>query len=87
MQREITGNSGGPLTNADYKLFPAKWGNGNWIKDSADYNAASWTLTGIRLPSGGAIKVAYEADDYVLMYRTSGQCSSSMWKASEKILL
>lgn len=57
------GTSGGPLENADYS-YALQRGNGNWTKDSADHNAASWTLSAIRLPSGGAIKVTYEADDY-----------------------
>jgi hypothetical protein len=57
------GSSGGSLGNADYS-YSLQNGNGNWTKDSADFNAASWTLTGIRLPSGGTVKVSYEADDY-----------------------
>jgi hypothetical protein len=31
---------------------------------AADLNASAWNLTRIRLPSGGAINVTYEADDY-----------------------
>ncbi|WP_127132530.1 PA14 domain-containing protein [Pseudoflavitalea rhizosphaerae] len=57
------GSTGGTLTNADYS-YTLQTGNGNWTKDSADVNAASWTLSDIKLPSGGAIKVSYEADDY-----------------------
>lgn len=57
------GTTGGPLKNADYS-YALQRGNGNWTKDSADYNAASWTLSGIRLPSGGSIRITYEADDY-----------------------
>ena len=36
------------------------------LQDSvqAAYNAAAWTLDSIQLPSGGAIKVNYESDDY-----------------------
>jgi hypothetical protein len=45
------------ISNADYPYA---------LKDSAisAYNAAAWTLDSIKLPSGGAIKVDYEGDDY-----------------------
>jgi len=33
-------------------------------KTLADKNASAWNLTSIKLPTGGEIKVTYEADDY-----------------------
>jgi hypothetical protein len=48
---------GNKMTNADYPYA-------TWNKDSADYNAAAWTLSAVKLPSGGKIKVQYESDDY-----------------------
>lgn len=46
-----------PLTNAEYPYA---------LQDStlASVNAAAWSLDSINLPSGGAIKVAFESDDY-----------------------
>ncbi|MBN2786874.1 MAG: hypothetical protein JXQ69_00995 [Paludibacteraceae bacterium] len=35
-----------------------------WRKYMADKYATAWNLTSIKLPSGGLIKVDYEADDY-----------------------
>ncbi|MBO9634003.1 MAG: hypothetical protein J7578_12885 [Chitinophagaceae bacterium] len=61
-----TGNPGttnGSLSNADYSYSLQK-GNGNWNKDSADKYVAAWTLSEIKLPSGGKVKVSYESDDY-----------------------
>lgn len=45
------------LTNAEYPYA---------LQDSttAAVNAAAWSLDSINLPSGGAIKVAFESDDY-----------------------
>ena len=50
----VTGNV---ITNADYPYA---------VQDSltAANNAAAWSLDSIRLPSGGALKVQYESDDY-----------------------
>jgi hypothetical protein len=49
--------SGSLLTNAEYPYA---------LQDSvaAGRNAAAWSLDSIYLPSGGAIKVAFESDDY-----------------------
>jgi hypothetical protein len=49
--------AGNPVSNADYPYA---------LQDSAlaAYNAAAWTMDSIKLPSGGAIKVKYESDDY-----------------------
>ncbi|HEY8970022.1 MAG TPA: PA14 domain-containing protein, partial [Puia sp.] len=49
--------TGSTLTNAEYPYA---------LQDStlAAKNAAAWDLDSIYLPSGGAIKVAYESDDY-----------------------
>lgn len=49
-------NPGG-LTNLDYP-YAIKDGN-----DAAKY-ASAWHLTDIKLPSGGRMKITYEADDY-----------------------
>jgi PA14 domain-containing protein len=50
-------SSGHFVSNADYPYA---------IQDSAiaAYNAGAWALDSIKLPSGGAIKVDYESDDY-----------------------
>lgn len=37
------------------------------IETDANDNAAAWSLTKIELPSGGAIEVNYEADDYAFV--------------------
>lgn len=54
--------NGTPLTNADF-AYTLQNGT-NWNTDSAAANAAPWTLTEVKLPSGGKIKVNYESDDY-----------------------
>lgn len=51
------GSNPGGLTNLDYP-YAVKDGN-----DAAEY-AGAWHLTDIKLPSGGKMKVTYEADDY-----------------------
>lgn len=71
----VTGNL---VTNGDYPYS---------IQDSATaaYNAAAWTLTQVKLPSGGIIKVDYESDDYAYvqnkragqMFQLAGFASSS----------
>jgi len=45
------------ISNADYPYA---------LKDSglSAYNVTAWTMDSIKLPSGGAIKVDYESDDY-----------------------
>lgn len=51
----------------------------------ADSNAAAWSLQEIKLPTGGKIKVSYEADDYawvqdksaMQMYRIKGFANSA----------
>lgn len=52
--RSVTGNI---ISNAEYPYA---------LQDStlAAVNAAAWTLDSVKLPSGGAIKVTYESDDY-----------------------
>jgi hypothetical protein len=49
--------TGNPINNAEYPYA---------LQDSttAAYNAGAWMLDSIQLPSGGAIKVNYESDDY-----------------------
>lgn len=47
----------GELTNYEFPYVKQD-------KTEADGNANSWHLTGIKLPSGGNLKIAYEADDY-----------------------
>jgi hypothetical protein len=46
-----------PLNNAEYPYA---------VQDAteANYNASAWSLTKIKLPSGGEINVTYESDDY-----------------------
>jgi hypothetical protein len=46
-----------PLNNAEYPYS---------VQDPAEanYNASAWSLTKIKLPSGGEINVTYESDDY-----------------------
>jgi hypothetical protein len=57
------GTTGGPLVNADYP-YTLQSGVNNWDSAHAADNAAPWTLSAIKLPSGGTIKVTYESDDY-----------------------
>ncbi len=53
---DATGNS--PLADE----FP--YTNQDLTSNNPNDNAAAWNLTSIKLPSGGEIKVTYEADDY-----------------------
>lgn len=46
-----------PLTNAE---FPYVGNN----KTQVDLDVAAWSLSTIKLPSGGKIKITYESDDY-----------------------
>lgn len=57
------GASGKELTNADYP-YTLQAGVKSWDSASAADNSAPWTLSQIKLPSGGSIKVTYESDDY-----------------------
>lgn len=71
-------SAGNIITNADYPYS---------LQDSASaaYNSAAWTLTQVKLPSGGTIKVDYESDDYAFvqnkragqMFKLAGFASSS----------
>jgi len=36
----------------------------NWNDSIAAQNAAPWTLSEVKLPSGARLKVSYESDDY-----------------------
>jgi hypothetical protein len=51
------------MSNMD---FPYALQNGinGWDSTHAAYNAGAWTLDSIELPSKGALKIDYEADDY-----------------------
>lgn len=67
-------------SNPDYSRSYDRWGNykpnlcglinsefpyvDQNDRATADINAGVWSLTDIRLPSGGNIKITYEADDY-----------------------
>ncbi|OQP68405.1 GLEYA domain-containing protein [Niastella populi] len=55
--------NGTAMTNADYP-YTLQTGVKNWDADAAANNAAPWTLSEIKLPSGGRMKVTYESDDY-----------------------
>ncbi len=55
--------NGQALTNADYP-YTLQAGVKNWDTTNAAGNAAAWTLSEIKLPSGGKLKVTYESDDY-----------------------
>jgi hypothetical protein len=52
------GTTGGKLTNADYPYTLQT------DSTKAAANVAAWTLSEIKLPSGGKIDVTYESDDY-----------------------
>jgi len=52
------GTTGGKLTNADYPYTLQT----DSVKAAS--NVAAWTLSSIKLPSGGKINVTYESDDY-----------------------
>jgi hypothetical protein len=55
--------NGQALTNADYP-YTLQTGVKNWDTTKAADNAAPWTLSEIKLPSGGKLKITYESDDY-----------------------
>lgn len=57
------GNTGKELSNADYP-YTLQSGVKTWDADIAAQNAAPWTLSQIRLPSGARLEVTYESDDY-----------------------
>lgn len=65
-QANNPGPTGSALTNADYPytLQPGVKNPTHWDSAKAAANAAPWTLTEVKLPSGGKIKVTYESDDY-----------------------
>ncbi len=50
-------NNPGALSNNDYPYADQN-------KASADLHAGAWHLTDIKLPSGGRMRITYEADDY-----------------------
>lgn len=50
-------NLNNPLTNAENPYLGRN-------KTEVDQNVAAWSMSEIRLPSGGKIKVSYESDDY-----------------------
>lgn len=54
----------GQLANADYPYSLQKGSPSGWDSTKAAYNVAAWTLTKIKLPSSGEIRVSYESDDY-----------------------
>lgn len=58
----------GSLSNMDYP-YTAQSKGIDFVTDSTNAaNAASaWTLTNIKLPSGGKIKVSYESDEYAFV--------------------
>lgn len=68
----------GELTNYEFPYV-------NQAKIDADTNATNWHLTQIQLPSGGTLKINYEADDYsyvqdqrtMEMFRIAGVGSSN----------
>ncbi len=58
--KEMKSNDNSPngeLSNSDYPYTDSD-------KSISDINSYAWCLTQINLPSGGKIKVTYEADDY-----------------------
>ncbi|HEY8896371.1 MAG TPA: hypothetical protein VIM79_16205, partial [Niastella sp.] len=57
------GKTGEELSNADYP-YVIQDSVKNWNSAKAAQNAAPWTLSQIRLPSGGRLQVTYESDDY-----------------------
>lgn len=57
-------NNPGQLTNADYPYTLQSGQASNWDSTQAAANAAAWTLSKIKLPSGGELRVTYESDDY-----------------------
>lgn len=48
--------------NVDFPYLPQQ--SDPQIKSRYDQYASAWSLTGVTLPSGGDIKIQYEADDY-----------------------
>ena len=57
-------NSANSCAPLDPQLSNAEFPYVDQNKSSADLYAAVWSMNGIQLPSGGFIKVKYEADDY-----------------------
>jgi hypothetical protein len=62
------GTASQPVSNADYPYSlqsGTKSASGqSWDSAKAAANAGLWSLSEIKLPSGGKIKVTYESDDY-----------------------
>jgi hypothetical protein len=58
-------NPGG-LSNAEYPYAEQVKNDESkqQVIDRANYNASAWALTEIKMPSGGKMKVTYEADEY-----------------------
>jgi len=57
-------NNPGQASNADYPYALQTGQPNNWDSAKAANNAAAWTLSKIKLPSGGELRVTYESDDY-----------------------
>jgi hypothetical protein len=57
------GTTGNKLTNGEYPYTLQTSVNG-WDSSKASGSVAAWTLSDIKLPSGGLMKVSYESDDY-----------------------
>lgn len=55
------------LTNADYSYTLQTGMANNWDSVKAATNAAAWTLSKIKLPSGGELRMTYESDDYAFV--------------------
>lgn len=59
---------GGSITNYEFPYV-------NQLDPNLDDNASAWSLETIKLPSGGAIKVEYESDDYAFV---QDKCATEM---------
>lgn len=52
------------LSNADYPYTLQTGTTSGWDSTKAANDVAAWTLSKIKLPSGGELRVSYESDDY-----------------------
>ena len=56
-------SNGSPVESRPFNYYEFPYSRQN-DKVQADYNTSAWNLTGIGLPTGGELKIEYEADDY-----------------------
>jgi hypothetical protein len=74
MQTDRWGTYKLPIENNGFNLQNDEYPYTNQNKSTTDVNVAKWHLKQIDLPTGGTIKVNYEADDYTYVQNRKAMC-------------